>query len=58
MSPGCCFKVLEVPGVRDWSREVVLAWLVFKVFDVCVVTRIWERLVLVDRARDYEASKS
>ena len=46
MSPGCRFKVLEVPGVRGWSREVVLGLVSIDSACVCVVTRILRRLVL------------
>ena len=52
MSPGCRFAVLEVPGVRGWSREVVLGLVSIDSAYVCVVTRILGRLVLGDRARD------
>ena len=56
MSPGCCFKVLEVPGVRDWSREAVFDLVSIEGCFLCVVTRLLVRLVLEDRARGFSAS--
>ena len=58
MVPMYCFKELEVPRVRDWSREVVLGLVSIKKCFMCVVTRISERLVLEDHACCLGASES
>ena len=55
MFPMHCFRNLEVPRVRDWSRKVVLELVSIKECFICVVTRVSERLVLEDRARDFGA---
>ena len=57
MVPILCIMDLEVPGVWDWSREVVLDLVSIKKCFMCVVTRLLVRLVLEDRARGFSASR-